>query len=68
MTMGICPEYRKRGVDVLLYLESLKGTQKKGYKFAEYSWVLEDNLLTQRAAEMMGGKLYKKYRIYEMKI
>jgi len=68
MTMGICPEYRKRGVDVLLYLESLKGTQKKGYKFAEYSWVLEDNLLTQRAAEMMGGKLYKKYRIYEMSI
>lgn len=68
ITLGICPEYQKRGVDVLLYLESLKGTQKKGYKFAEYSWVLEDNLLTQRAAEMMGGKLYKKYRIYEMPI
>jgi len=66
MTMGVCPEYRKKGVDALLYLESLKGAMKKGFKFCEYSWILEENTLTQRAAEMMGGKLYKKYRIYEI--
>ena len=68
ITLGVCPEYRKRGIDALLYLESLKGAMKKGYKYCEYSWISEENILTQRAAEMMGGKLYKKYRIYEMKI
>lgn len=68
MTLGICPEYRKRGIDALLYLESLRGAMKKGFKYCEYSWVLEENILTQRAAEMMGGKLYKKYRIFEIKI
>lgn len=68
ITLGICPEYRKRGIDALLYLESLKGAMKKGFKYCECSWILEENILIQRAAEMMGGKLYKKYRIYETKI
>lgn len=68
ITLGVCPEYRKKGIDGLLYLESLKGAMRKGYKFCEYSWILEENILAQRAAESMGGKLYKKYRIYEIKI
>lgn len=68
MAMGVCPEYRRRGIDALLVLESLKGAQVKGYKECECSWILEDNVLIQRLAEMMGGKIHKKYRIYEMKI
>jgi hypothetical protein len=32
------------------------------------SWVLEDNTLMQKGCEFMGGKLYKKYRIYEKRI
>ncbi|HCJ67634.1 MAG TPA: N-acetyltransferase, partial [Elusimicrobia bacterium] len=47
ITLGVCPEYRKKGIDGLLYLESLKGAMKKGYKFCEFSWVLEENILTQ---------------------
>ena len=31
-------------------------------------WILDDNIMTQRACEMMGGKLYKKYRVYETKV
>jgi len=31
----------------------------------EFSWILEDNLPTQRIVEMAGGRLYKIYRIYE---
>ncbi len=68
LAMGVFPEYRKRGIDALLYLEGLKAAQKKGYKQSELSWILEDNVLIQRASEMMGGRVYKKYRIYEMKI
>ncbi len=68
VTLGVCPEYRKKGIDGLLYLEALKGAMKKGYKYCESSWILEENILTQRAAEFMGGKLYKKYRIYDIKI
>ncbi|MEW6619380.1 MAG: GNAT family N-acetyltransferase [bacterium] len=68
IAMGVKPEYRRRGFEALLYLESLKIALKKGYQQCEFSWILEDNILTQRAAEKMGGKLYKRYRIYEMKI
>ena len=68
MTVGVKEEYRKKGIEGLLYLESFKAALRKGYKRAEMSWVLEDNVLAQRGCELMGGKLYKKYRIYEKKL
>jgi hypothetical protein len=68
LTMGVKEEYRKKGIEGLLYLESFKAAMKKGYARAEMSWVLEDNVLMQRGCELMGGKLYKKYRIYEKTI
>jgi GNAT superfamily N-acetyltransferase len=68
LAMGVTEEYRKKGIEGLLYLESFKAAVKKGYERAEMSWILEDNVLMQRGCELMGGKLYKKYRIYEKKI
>lgn len=68
LTMGVKEEYRKKGIEGLLYLESFKAAMKKGYGRAEMSWVLEDNVLMQRGCELMGGNLYKKYRIYEKRI
>lgn len=68
LTMGVKEEYRKKGIEGLLYLESFKAAVKKGYERAEMSWILEDNVLMQRGCELMGGKLYKKYRIYEKNI
>jgi GNAT superfamily N-acetyltransferase len=68
LTLGVKEEYRKKGIEGLLYLESFKAAVKKGYERAEMSWILEDNILMQRGCELMGGKLYKKYRIYEKKI
>jgi GNAT superfamily N-acetyltransferase len=68
LTMGVKEEYRKKGLEGLLYLESFKAAMRKGYKRAEMSWVLEDNTLMQKGCEFMGGKLYKKWRIYEKRI
>ena len=68
LTMGVKEEYRKKGIEGLLYLEAFKAAVKKGYERAEMSWILEDNVLMQRGCELMGGRLYKKYRIYEKKI
>ena len=65
LTMGVKEEYRKRGIEGLLYLESFKAAKRKGYQRAEMSWVLEDNTLMQKGCEFMGGKVYKKWRIYE---
>lgn len=68
LTMGVKEEYRKKGIEGLLYLESFKAAMRKGYERAEMSWVLEDNELMKKGCEIMGGKLYKKYRIYEKRI
>jgi GNAT superfamily N-acetyltransferase len=68
MLFGICPEYRKRGVDAVLMASNHRAALELGYREAEFSWVLEDNELTKRPAEMMGGRPYKRYRIYEKEI
>ncbi|MFA5859668.1 MAG: hypothetical protein WC955_11470 [Elusimicrobiota bacterium] len=65
LIMGVVKKYRNRGIEGLMYYHSLIGAKKKGYIDCEFSWVLEDNTLTNRAAEFMGGKLYKKYRVFE---
>ena len=36
-----------------------------GARAAELSWVLEDNLPTREIIEMVGGRAYKTYRIFE---
>ncbi len=66
--MGVLKEYRLSGLEALLYLEGNRNAYRLGYQGVEFSWVLEDNILTRRAAENYGGKIYKTYRIYETRI
>jgi len=68
LLLGTKAEYRKKGVDALLFREAFKGVRRGGYKRVEFSWILEDNVPVQRLVEMIGGRLYKKYRIYEKPI
>jgi len=68
MLFGVCPEYRHRGLDAILMGESLNAALNLGFKESEFSWVLEGNAMTNRAAEFMGGEVYKKYRIYEKEL
>lgn len=68
LLLGIKKEYRNRGVDALLFREGFSGIKKGGYERIEFSWVLEDNVAVQRIIEMLGGQLYKTYRIYEKKL
>jgi GNAT superfamily N-acetyltransferase len=68
ITMGVIPEYQKRGIDTVFYAQTYNVGVKRGYNWAEMSWVLEDNVLMNRTLELLGAKLYKKYRIYETRI
>ena len=66
ITFGIVPQFQKRGIDMAMYVASYKRGVKKGYKWAEISWVLETNELMLKSAEQMGAIPYKKYRIVEL--
>ena len=68
ITLGVIPEYQKRGLDAVFYWEIVNRAHKLGIDLGEASWILEDNAMMNRGAEVMNGNLYKKYRIYEKKI
>ncbi len=66
--LGVLPSVQGKGIDALLYREIMERAQRKGINVGEASWVLEDNVMMNRAAEMMNAEPYKRYRLYEMPI
>jgi hypothetical protein len=66
LVLGVIPAFRGRGIDAVLYYETgMRMVRDHGYIGGEASWVLEDNEMMNRAATMMNGQIYKRYRIYE---
>ncbi len=65
ITLGIKKGFRQRGIDAILFSESFRAGRQLGFAGAEVSWILEDNVMMLRSIETFGGKLYKRYRIYE---
>ena len=68
IVFGLKKEYRRTGINTVLYYETEKRGAQLGYQWCEMSWNLEDNDLINRFDEAVGGRLYKKYRIYEKNI
>ncbi len=66
--MGIIPEYQRRGIDNVFYWETYKNGMKKGYKWGEFSWILETNTLMNRVSRLLGAHIYKTYRMYQKAI
>ncbi|MDQ1266852.1 MAG: hypothetical protein QG635_2005, partial [Bacteroidota bacterium] len=69
LLLGVLPEYRKTGVDAVLYYETgIRGTSM-GIVEGEASWILEDNEMLNRAlTSTTNNKVFKVYRIYDKKI
>ncbi|MCF8260956.1 MAG: hypothetical protein K9J12_09290 [Melioribacteraceae bacterium] len=66
--LGIIPEFQKKGIDAILYKECMERAENLGILQGEASWILEDNEMMIRGAEMMKGEAYKTYRVFEMKV
>jgi GNAT superfamily N-acetyltransferase len=66
--LGIREGFRNRGVESLMFSNGIEVALKAGYEWCEYSWILEDNERTKGAVRLMGGELYKNYRIYEKEL
>jgi len=64
--MGVLEEYRRRGIDALLYLETLKAFYQKGYAWLDGSVTSEYNPAVNLIAYRLGAERYKHYRIYKM--
>ena len=68
ITMGVIKEFQGHGIDTLFYYYSYKNGLPKGYFKGEYSWVLENNTMMIRVAEMLHAVPYKTYRLYDKEI
>ena len=69
--MGVLQEYRRRGIDALLYMQVLKTMQEKGYRWLDGSLTSELNPLIDLVARRLGAglaEIYKRYRVYRVKL
>lgn len=63
-TLGLKPEYRRKGIAALFYLRMFQNGAEVGIHKGEAGWVLEDNWEMRRGLERMGGFVHKTYRVY----
>ena len=63
--LGVKPSYQHTGVAAKLYAEHFNAAERRPQSGGEMGWILETNEPMNRAMEGMGGKVVKRYRIYE---
>ena len=63
--LGVLPEFQHTGAGALLYMKSYDAAAATPQKWGEAGWILESNRAMNRALEAMGGKIVKRYRVYE---
>ena len=63
--LGVKPEYQHTGVAAGLYIEHFDMAMATPQKWGEMGWILETNDAMNRGMEGMGGRVVKKYRMYE---
>jgi GNAT superfamily N-acetyltransferase len=63
--LGVKPEYQHTGVAAKLYVEHFNAAAVRPQKGGEMGWILETNTAMNRGMEAMGGRIVKRYRVYE---
>jgi GNAT superfamily N-acetyltransferase len=64
----VLPEYWDTGVAVMLFDEMAKRAFSKGYTWLDMSLTSSDNPYTPTLAARAGARLYKRYRVYRLKL
>jgi len=68
--LGIRKKFRNMrryaGLSAYLYVAMNQAGHLLGIRTGELSWTLEDNAKINVGIKMMGGRVYKTYRVYEM--
>ena len=65
ITLGVKESYRGKGLESAMLIEGLRVGIEAGVRESEASWILEDNERMCRVLEAIGGRVYKRYRLYE---
>jgi hypothetical protein len=63
--LGVKPAYQHTGVAAAFYIQHFRESERSRIKWGEGGWVLETNKGLNRGMEALGGRIDKKYRVYE---
>jgi hypothetical protein len=70
--LGIRKQWRNvrryAGLSAFLYVEMNRSGHLLGLRDGELGWTLEDNAAINAGIKLMGGRIYKRYRIYEREV
>src|ERR687895_690894 len=66
--LGVLREYQHTGVAAGLYVEHFDMANVTPQKWGEMGWILETNRNMNRAMEAMGGRVVRRFRVYELPI
>ncbi len=66
--LGLLPQYRASGMDAVMIYKTLEAGLRKGVIGGEMSWILETNEDMNRINKLVGGEVYKRYRVYDIPI
>jgi len=63
--LGVKPEFQHTGVAAQLYIAQFNLAAHDRCTWGEMGWILETNTPMNRGMEAMGGRIVKRYRMYE---
>jgi GNAT superfamily N-acetyltransferase len=66
--LGVRPECQHLGVAAALYVRHVEIAKRVRQKWGDQGWILETNEPMNRAMEGMGGRIVKRYRLYELPV
>ncbi|MFH1137371.1 MAG: GNAT family N-acetyltransferase [Pseudomonadota bacterium] len=58
-------KYRGLGLDVLMAVDMIISAKKKGLEIVDTHSEMETNMKTRSIMEKLGGKIYKRFRVYQ---
>ncbi|MFH0925605.1 MAG: GNAT family N-acetyltransferase [bacterium] len=68
LILGVKKEYRGKGIDIVLLVDTIQGGIAAGYKESDCSLIAENNIPIRKAMESIGAEIYRTYRLYEKPI
>ena len=66
--LGVKPEYQHTGIAARFYVRHVETAKVAPQDRGDQGWILETNEPMNRAMEGMGGKVVKRYRLYEKRL
>jgi GNAT superfamily N-acetyltransferase len=68
MLGAVLPKYRGRGLTAVLGQSIMHEAYNKQFEYLDSHMVLESNTLMRAEYENLGGRIYKRFRVYQKKI